>query len=78
MKTIAALIAMAVVAGYGLHALAQGRTDVRPAVVPIASASSNGISFAWFYDQTERTVYVCRSGHGSGDTVDCKARASLP
>ncbi len=78
MKTIAASIAAAVVVGYALHALAQGRMDVRPAVVPIGSSSSNGISFAWFYDQTERAVYVCRSGHGNGDTVECRARASLP
>jgi hypothetical protein len=78
MKKIAALIVVAVIAGYGLHAFAQGRIDMRPSVTPIGSSSSNGISFAWFYDATERTVYVCRSGHGNGDTVECRARVSLP
>lgn len=78
MKNIVALIVVAAIAGYGLHALAQGRIDTRPAVVSIGSSSSNGISFAWFYDQTERAVYVCRSGHGAGDTVECKARTTLP
>lgn len=78
MKTIAALIAVAAIAGYGLHAFAQGRLDLRPSVTPIGSSSSNGISFAWFYDPTERTVYVCRAGHGNGDTLECKARVNLP
>ncbi len=78
MKKIAALIVVAVVGGYGLHALAQGRLDLRASVVPLGNSSSNGISFAWFYDQSERTVYVCRAGHGSGDTVECRGRANLP
>jgi hypothetical protein len=76
-RTLAALIIAAAAAGYGLHALAQSRFDVRPAMAPIGTSSSNGISFAWFYDPTERAVYVCRSG-GSSDTVECKARAQLP
>jgi len=70
-------VAAAVAAGYGLHALAQSRFDARPAAAPIGTSSSNGISFAWFYDATERTVYVCRTGSGA-DTVECKARAQLP
>jgi hypothetical protein len=78
MKKIVALVAAAVIAGYGLHALAQGRLDARPSVTPIGSSSSNGISFAWFYDSTERTVYVCRAGHGAGDTLECKAKVNLP
>lgn len=78
MKKVVAVIAASAIAGYALHALAQVRMDVRPAVVAIGSSSSNGISFAWFYDQTERTVFVCRAGHGSGDTVECRARTSLP
>ncbi len=78
MKKIAALIAVAVIAGYGLHAFAQGRIDLRPSVTPIGSSSSNGISFAWFYDATDRAVYVCRAGHGTGDTVECRARTNLP
>jgi len=76
-KGLAALIVAAVAAGYGLHALAQNRFDVRPAVAPIGTSSSNGISFAWFYDPTERAVYVCRAGSGS-DALECKARAQLP
>ena len=59
------------------HALAQGRLDVRPALAPIGTSSSNGISFAWFYDPTDRAVYVCRAGSG-GDTLECKAKAQLP
>lgn len=78
MTKVAALLLVAVLAGFGLHAFAQVRTDVRPAVTSLGSSSSNGISFAWFYDATERTVYVCRAGHGGGDTVECKARTTLP
>jgi hypothetical protein len=74
---IAALILAAAAAGYGLHALAQSRFDVRPAAAPIGTSSSNGISFAWFYDPTDRAVYVCRAGSGS-DALECKARAQLP
>ncbi len=62
---------------YGLHAFAQIRADARPAVTPVGSSSSNGVSFAWFYDHSERTVFVCRIGQAAGDNVDCKARSSL-
>jgi hypothetical protein len=75
-KTLALLL-VAATATYGLHAFAQIRADVRPAMTPISSSSSNGISFAWFYDSTERTVVVCRSGPAPVDTVDCKAKATL-
>jgi hypothetical protein len=78
MTKIVALLLVVVLAGFGLHAFAQVRADVRPAVTSLGSSSSNGISFAWFYDATERTVYVCRAGHGSGDIVECKARTTLP
>ena len=78
MKTIAALIALSAIFGFGVHALAQGRLDLRPMVTPIGTSSSNGVSFAWFYDATERTVYACRAGHGAGDTVECRARTNLP
>ena len=78
MTKVVALVLVAALAGLGLHVFAQGRADVRPAVTSLGSSSSNGISFAWFYDPTERTVYVCRAGHGSGDTVECKARTTLP
>lgn len=72
------LILVALSIGYAFHALAQGRIDTRPAVTPIQSSSSNGVSFVWFYDQAERTVYVCRAGQGAGDGVECKAKTSLP
>ena len=77
MIKIVGLLLVAVIATYGLHAFAQIRADVRPAMTPISSSSSNGISFAWFYDSTERTVVVCRIGQAAGDTVECKAKAAL-
>ena len=76
MKKLVTMLVAAVAAGYGLHALAQSRFDVRPALAPIGTSSSNGISFAWFYDPTERAVYVCRSG--AGEALECKAKAQLP
>jgi len=78
MTRVAALILIAVLGGYGLHALAQIRADARPPVTPIGSSSSNGISFAWFYDSADRAVYVCRAGQGAADAVDCRARSTLP
>ena len=78
MTKVAALVLVAVLAGYGFHALAQVRPDIRQAVTAIGTSSSNGISFVWFYESTERAVYVCRTGQGSGDPVECKARTNLP
>jgi hypothetical protein len=72
-----AWIVAALAAGYALHALAQARFDARANATPIGTSSSNGISFAWFFDPTDRTVYVCRTG-GAGDAVECKGRAQLP
>ena len=77
MIKIATLVLMAVGTGYGFYAFGQGRLDARPTVVTIGSSSSNGVSFAWLYDATERTVYVCRVGQGA-DTLDCRAKATLP
>ena len=77
MTKVAAFILVAVLAGYGFHALAQARLDVRQAT-PIGTSSSNGVSFVWFYEATERAVYACRTGQSSGDPVECKARATLP
>ena len=77
MIRILALVVVAALTGYTLHVVAQTRVDTRAAVTPIVSSSSNGISFAWFYDPAERTVYVCRTGQGSADTVECKARTTL-
>ncbi len=73
-----ALPLLAALAGYGLYAFAQPRVDARTAVTPIGTSSSNGVSFAWFYDATDRTVYVCRSGAGGGDGVDCRPKTTLP
>jgi len=78
MIKVAAFLLVALLAAYGFHALAQARVDVRPAVTPIESSSSNGLSYAWFYDSTGRTVFACRIGQGGGDTVECKAKATLP
>ena len=78
MIKILGVLIIAAAAAYGLHAFAQIRADVRPAMTPIGSSSSNGSSFAWFYDSTERAVIVCRIGTAPGDIVDCKAKAMLP
>jgi hypothetical protein len=78
MIKVAATVLVAMLAAYGYHVLAQGRIDVRPALTPIASSSSNGVSFAWFYDPTLQTVYVCRAGQGVANAVECKAKSSLP
>ena len=73
-KTLA-LILIAAVATYGIHTFAQVR-DARAIVTSIASSSSNGSSFAWLYDSSERTVYLCRVGQS--DVVECKSKATLP
>lgn len=78
MVKVVALLLVGVLGAYGFHAMAQGRIDVRPAVTPMGTSSSNGVSFAWFYDATLRTVYVCRAGQGVADMLECKARATLP
>ena len=74
----AALVLVAALTGYGIHALAQSRIDVRPAVTPMGTSSSSGVSFAWFYDPALRTVYVCRTGQKAGNALDCQAKATLP
>jgi len=77
MIRVVSVVVFAVLVGYGLHVVAQMRAETRGAVVtPVASSSSNGISFLWFYDAADRTVYVCRATQS--DTVDCKARSTLP
>jgi hypothetical protein len=79
MSKVTALLLGALLAGYALHAWAQqGRIDLRTAVTPIGTSSSNGVSFAWFYDSNERTVFVCRAAQGAADGVDCKAKTQLP
>ena len=79
MIKIASLLLGALLTGYALHAWSQqGRLDVRTAVTPMVTSSSNGVSFAWFYDSTDRSVYVCRTAPAPGDTIDCKAKAQLP
>jgi hypothetical protein len=78
MTKVVAVALIAAFAGFGFHVFAQSRAEIRPAVTSLGSSSSNGISFAWFYDSTERMVYVCRAGHGGGDTIECKAKTPLP
>lgn len=77
MIRVLVVILLGALGGYALHALAQGRAEIRTAVTTLGTSSSNGISFAWFYDSADRTVYLCRSGT-SGDTIDCKAKTTLP
>lgn len=72
------LLLAAALATYGIHAFAQMRADARPAMVPIGTSSSNGISFAWFFDSPGRTVVVCRTGPAPADTVDCKSTTTPP
>jgi len=79
MSKVIVLLVGALLAGYALLAWAQqGRIDVRTAVTPMGTSSSNGASFAWFYDATDRSVYVCRTAQGAGDAIDCKAKTQLP
>jgi len=79
MSKVATLLLGALVAGYAVHAWAQqSRIDVRAAVTTMGTSSSNGVSFAWFYDSNERTVHVCRTTQGTADAIDCKAKAQLP
>ena len=78
MARLLIVLLMAALGGYALHALAQGRADIRTAVTTLGTSSSNGISFAWFYDAADRTVYMCRSTGASADSIDCKAKAPLP
>ena len=67
------------VGSWALHAWAQaGRVDVRTAATPMGTSSSNGVSFAWFYDSADRSVDVCRTLQAAGEAIDCKAKAQLP
>ena len=78
MRKLAAAVVLALVSGYGLHALAQSRIDVRTALTPMGTSSSNGVSFAWFFDANNRTVHVCRAGQLAGPALDCRSSATLP
>ena len=80
MRKVTVLLLGALLAGYALHAWAQqqARIDVRTAVTPMGTSSSNGVSFAWFYDPTDRSVHVCRTSQAPGNAIDCKAKAQLP
>jgi len=46
-------------------------------VTSMGTSSSNTVSFAWFFDPADRTVFVCRA-QSVGDDVDCKAKTRLP
>ena len=78
MGKLTASILIALVAGYGFHALAQSRIDVRPTVTPMGTSSSNGVSFAWFFDANNRTVHVCRASQSVNTPPDCRATTTLP
>jgi len=75
---IAAFVVVAALTGYAMHVFAQTRADIRTAITTVGTSSSNGISFAWFYDPADRTVYVCRAGQAVGDAVECKSKSTLP
>jgi hypothetical protein len=77
MAKLIVIMVVAALAGYALHAFAQ-RVDIRTGVTTVGTSSSNGVSFAWFYDAADRTVYVCRAGSTAPEGVDCKAKATLP
>jgi hypothetical protein len=79
MRKVIVSLCGALLAGYALLSWAQqGRIDVRTAVTPMGTSSSNGVSFAWFYDSTDRSVHVCRTAQDSGAGIDCKAKTQLP
>ena len=79
MSKVALWLSGALLSGAALVGWAQqGRIDVRTAVTPMGTSSSNGVSFAWFYDATDRSVHVCRTTQTSGDAIDCKAKVQLP
>ena len=78
MRKITAVLLGALLAGYALLAWAQGRVDVRTAITPMGTSSSNGVSFAWFYDSADRSVIVCRTAQAAGEGIDCRAKAQLP
>ena len=78
MLKTAGLLLFAAIATYAIHALGQLRADARAVVTAVGNSSSNGISFAWFYDSAERTVFVCRTGQAPADPLECKAKATLP
>jgi hypothetical protein len=78
MGKLAALTLTALLAAYGFHALAQTRIDVRPTVTPIGTSSSNGVSFAWFFDANSRTVHLCRAGQNAATPLDCRSATTLP
>ena len=74
MLKLAGLLAAGALVAYGFHAYAQVRTDVRP-LTAITSSSSNGVSYAWFYDTAERAVFACRIGPAPSDALECKSKA---
>lgn len=78
MLKTAGLLLFAAIATYAIRALGQLRADARAVVTAVGNSSSNGTSFAWFYDSAERTVFVCRMGQAPADSLDCKAKATLP
>jgi hypothetical protein len=77
MVKIAGVALVAGLLGYWLFAAAQTPIDVRPPVSPMGTSSTDGVSFAWFYDTTSRHVYVCRSGKGV-EGIDCRSSRALP
>jgi hypothetical protein len=78
MSKLMASLAVALLAAYVFHALAQSPIDARPALTPLNSSSSNGVSCAWFFETGSHTVYVCRATQSAATPLDCTAKATLP
>jgi len=78
MIKVAGVALITALVGYCIYAVAETRIDVRPAVTPIGTSSSDGESFAWFYDPGDRAVYVCRTSKAAAAAVECKGKATLP
>ena len=75
MGKLAASVLIGLLAIGAFHALAQGRIDVRPTLTAVGTSSSNGVSFAWFFDPQNRTVHICRTGQDANAPLECKASA---
>lgn len=77
MTKLAASVLIGLLAIAAAHALAQTRIDVRPTLTAVGTSSSDGVSFAWFFDPQSRTVHVCRTAK-PGAPLDCSPNATLP
>jgi hypothetical protein len=76
LMAVAALLAVAVTAGWSLSARSQ--INAAPSWVPIGVASSGGGSAVWFHESSSRRVLACQTaGSPIAPTLHC-ASATLP